>query len=170
MCFKRHRREKLDLNRQEILNKINNSPMYEYHIAEVPQRDGMLLFYLKEDLEGKSKINFYEKAVDLIYSAADIYDVTLVEWSKCRALSYYKKDGLVDIGLEDFDIFARKSPEKIRNDIVEFIFSIKALKTQDLEEIAHITCFEDLINYIVSLSYTEVVQTSGWYDQYDYEE
>ncbi|WP_176031392.1 hypothetical protein [Priestia flexa] len=144
--------------------------MYEYNIAEVPQRDGMLLLYLKEDLEGKSKINFYEKAVDLIYSAADIYDVTLVEWSKCRALSYYKKDGLVDIGLEDFDIFARKSPEKIERNIVEFTFSIKTLRIQDLKFIYSITCFEDLINYIVNLSYTELVQTSGWYDQYDYEE
>ncbi|WP_281998944.1 hypothetical protein [Priestia flexa] len=157
------------MNRQEILNKINNSPMYEYHIAEVPQRDGMLLFYLKEDLEGKSKINFYEKAVDLIYSAADIYDVTLVEWSKCRALSYYKKDGLVDIGLEDFDIFARKSPEKVGYDIVEFNFSIKALKIKNLEAVSYITCFEDLINYIVKLVYTRSIQTSGWYDQYDYE-
>ncbi|SIR47939.1 hypothetical protein SAMN05880580_12440 [Priestia flexa] len=158
------------MNRQEILNKINKNPMYEYNIAEVPQRDGMLLLYLKEDLEGKSKINFYEKAVDLIYSAADIYDVTLVEWSKCRALSYYKKDGLVDIGLEDFDIFARKSPEKIERNIVEFTFSIKTLRIQDLKFIYSITCFEDLINYIVNLSYTELVQTSGWYDQYDYEE
>ncbi|MCG7315331.1 hypothetical protein MHL30_19755 [Priestia flexa] len=157
------------MNRQEILNKINKNPMYEYNIAEVPQRDGMLLFYLKEDLEGKSKINFYEKAVDLIYSAADIYDVTLVEWSKCRALSYYKKDGLVDIGLEDFDIFARKSPEKVGYDIVEFNFSIKALKIKNLEAVSYITCFEDLINYIVKLVYTRSIQTSGWYDQYDYE-
>ncbi|WP_350019831.1 hypothetical protein [Priestia flexa] len=158
------------MNRKDILNKINNNPLYEYHIAEVPQRGEMLLFYLKEDLERNTKINFYEKAVDLIYSTADIYDVTLVEWSKCRAFSYYKKNGVVSIGLEDFDIFARKAAEKIGRDIVEFTFSIKALKTKDLEAASNITCFEGLINYIMELIYTKLVQTCGWYDWYDYEE
>lgn len=158
------------MNRREILNKINNNPLYEYHIAEVPQRGEMLLFYLKEDLERNTKINFYEKAVDLIYSAADVYDVTLVEWSKCKAFSYYKKNGVVSIGLEDFDIFARRLPEKLADDFVEFTFSIKALRTKDLEEIINIRCFEDLINYVVELIYTKPVRTSGWYERYDYEE
>ncbi|USY55875.1 hypothetical protein NIZ91_04255 [Bacillus sp. 1780r2a1] len=152
------------MNRREILNKINNSPLYEYHIAEVPHRGEMLLFYLKEDLERNSKINFHEKAVDLIYSAADIYDVTLVEWSKCRAFSYYKKGRIVSIGLEDFDIFARRLPEKLADDFVEFTFSIKALRTKDLEEIINIRCFEDLINYVVSLLYTRSIKTCGWFD------
>ncbi|WP_461673160.1 hypothetical protein [Priestia megaterium] len=167
------------MKRTNLLKKVTNCLAYDYEIHEAEvgiygELKKMLIFYLKEEYVGVSIMDHYQEAIDLIYSTADIYEVTLVEWGKWRAFSYYKKDGRVLIGLEDFDLFAKDqcecSKNKIGTDLTEMHFAIKTLSDEHLTKISEMRRLSDVIKYIITLPYIEPVQTRGWFEKYDFED
>ncbi|PGQ79704.1 hypothetical protein [Priestia megaterium] len=169
------------MKRTTLLNKINNCLAYDYEIHEAEvmvygELKKMLICYLKEEYVGVSIMDHYQEAIDLIYSTADIYEVTLVEWAKSRAFSYYKdkEDGRVLIGLEDFDLFVKGQCEcakkKIGTDLTEMHFAIQTLSGKHLTKISEMRRLSDVINYIITLPYIEAVQTRGWFEEYDFED
>ena len=171
----------MKMKRTKLLKKINNCLAYDYEIHEVEavvygELKKMLFFYLKEEYENLSIINHYHEAIDLIYSTADIYEVTIVEWAKLRAFSYYKdeEDGRVLIGLEDFDLFVKGqcecAPTKVGTDLIEMHFAMRSLSNKHLAKISEMKRFNDVIKYIVDLSFIEPIQTRGWLEEYDFED
>jgi len=155
------------VERSNLINEINNDSFIDFNIYEADLRFmGKqvigLAFFLRNSNEDNVIQNPYEVAVDLIRYGDCVFEVTIIEWDKCKAITYYLDEkGHLNIDEEDFDRFAKKEVEKPGKKITEIFFKVLPLDNKQICVLSKMNGINEVIEYIESLSYYNALRIQG---------
>lgn len=141
----------------EIINKINNNKSGNYLIEEtdiwlMDQKLNGLVFSLKNENKDNIIKNPYEVALDLIRNGDSVLEVTLIEWDKYSAFTYYlDKNGIIGLDEEEFDKFAKFNENNLGKQIRDIYFKVLPLKHNNLIDLVSLTTFEQVVKYFKEL-------------------
>lgn len=155
------------MERPNLIDKINNDSFIDFNVYETDLRFmGTqvigLAFFLKNSNEDNVIPNPYEVALDLIRDGDCVCEVTIIEWHKCKAITYYLDDkGHLNIDEEEFDRFAKKEIEKLGKKITEIFFKVLPLENKQICVLSKMNGISEVIEYIKPLPYHNTLRLRG---------
>jgi hypothetical protein len=113
-----------------------------------------LIFSLKNQNKDKDIQNPYEAALDLIRYGESVMEVTIVEWDKCKAFTYYiDENGGIAFTEDDFDRFVELNDNKPGKRFKDIFFKVLPLEDNNLIDLSKMNNFKEVIKYIENLCY-----------------
>ncbi|MQR87657.1 hypothetical protein GFV16_17305 [Bacillus megaterium] len=155
------------MERSNLIDEINNDSFIDFNVYETDlqfmgKQVSGLVFFLKNSNEDSVILNPYEVALDLIRCGDCVCEVTIIEWDKCKAITYYLDGkGHLNIDEEDFDRFAKKEVGKLGGKITEIFFKVLPLENKQICVLSKMNGINDVIEYIKSLSYYNALRIQG---------
>jgi hypothetical protein len=146
------------MKKSDLINRINNNfkdfVVNETDIWFMGSYVEGLIFSLRNQNKDKNIQNPYEAALDLIRNGESVMEVTIVEWDKCKAFTYYlDENGGIAFTEDDFDRFVEINDNKPGKPIKDIFFKVLPLEDNNLIDLSKLNTFIEVLNYIENLGY-----------------
>lgn len=155
------------MQKAEIIHKINNNKSGDFLIAEsdiwfMNQKLKGLIFSLKNENRDYRIKNPYEVALDLIRNGDSVLEVTVIEWDKYDAFTYYVDDaGRIGFYEEEFDKFAKFNENNLGKQIRDIFFKVLPLEHSNLIDFVKFDTLDEVIKYLGQMVYKNKLRDRG---------